>query len=366
MPPKQAEPTGTERAALEAKRGLASCHRLYAVEGVEVRAAADPDSTLVDFVGHASVTGKGYDMYDGPEKGGWTEYVDRGAFKRTLGRNPDVAFLLNHTGLTMARTKAGSLTLREDSVGLEAKAQLNTARSDVKDVVIAMQDKNVDEMSFAFRVKADAWSDDDTERTLTEVSLHKGDVSVVNFGANPATSAQLNSAANALEVLASLDPEAAMAELRSGDGIDLGRLARARDNVLALHRQMKPAKTSGLMNLDAARAVQDGGVKVQLSPQIPAHRTGVCTEPGFDRRGAAAGAAGNRAVLRYMHAWVDPDGDPESPDSYRFPHHEPRIGSPANLPAVRHALSLLPQADMGADQKVAIERHLRRHLEDVG
>ena len=65
------------------------------------------------------------------------------------------------------------------------------------------------------RSQADRWSEDDTERTLTEVSLHKGDVSVVNFGANPATSAQLNSAADALEVLATLDPEAAMAELRS-------------------------------------------------------------------------------------------------------------------------------------------------------
>jgi hypothetical protein len=190
---------------------------------------------------------------------------------------------------------------------------------------------------------------------------------VVNFGANPATSAELNSAADALEILAALDPEAAMAELRSGDGVDMGRLTRARDNVLALHRQAKPErKTPGRLSLAEARAIADGDVAVQLSPQIPAHRTGVSTEPGFDRRGAAAGAAGHQAVLRYMHAWVDPAGDPESPDSYRFAHHEPHIGAPANLPAVRHALSLLTQADMGADQKAAIEYHLRRHLEDVG
>jgi hypothetical protein len=33
---------------------------------------------------------------------------------------------------------------------------------------------------------------------------------------------------------------------------------------------------------------------------------------------------------------------------------------------VRHALSLLPETDLPADQKAAVERHLRRHLDDAG
>jgi hypothetical protein len=55
----------------------------------------------------------------------------------------------------------------------------------------------MDEMSFAFRVKAQIWStatgfnDPQSHRLITEVSLHKGDVSVVNFGANPTTAAEL-------------------------------------------------------------------------------------------------------------------------------------------------------------------------------
>lgn len=336
--------------------------RAIAAAGFELRAKGDG----LTLTGYASVFNNGYEVLGGPPYG-WTERVDPGAFDVTLAAKPDLHLLINHEGMPLARTKSGTLQLSTDSKGLLVEASLDRRDPDVQRLETKMERGDMDEMSFAFRVKADAWSDDDTERTLTEVSLHKGDVSVVNFGANPATSAQLNSAANALEVLAALDPEAAMAELRSGDGIDLGRLTRARDNMLALHRELKPERRApGRLSLAEARAIEDGDVAVRLSAQIPAHRTGVSSEPGFDRRGAAVGAVGNQAVLRYMHAWVNPDGDPEAPDSYRFPHHEPHIGAPANLPAVRHALSLLPQADMDADQKASIERHLRRHLEEAG
>ena len=54
-----------------------------------------------------------------------------------------------------------------------------------------MQRGDMNEMSFAFRVLKQVWSENDTQRRITEISLDKGDVSLVNFGANPATSAQL-------------------------------------------------------------------------------------------------------------------------------------------------------------------------------
>jgi HK97 family phage prohead protease len=191
--------TEPDRASLEPLRGLGAAQRDYAVSGIELRAATD-GSTLVDFYGHASVTNKGYDMYGGPDKGGWTEYVDKGAFKKTLSEKPDVAFLVNHGGLTLARTKAGTLKLREDDVGLEVKAQLDTRVSIVNDVVVLMEAGNLDEMSFAFRVVKQAWLDADgeevpwwdlagIERHIREVSIQKGDVSLVNYGANPHTDA---------------------------------------------------------------------------------------------------------------------------------------------------------------------------------
>ncbi|MFJ6730002.1 HK97 family phage prohead protease [Streptomyces sp. NPDC091281] len=313
--------------------------------------------------GYASVFNKPYDVYGGPPYG-WSEEVDPAAFDVTLGARADVHLLINHDGMPLARTKSGTLKLSTDTTGLHVEAGLEPSDPDVQRLMPKMTRRDMDEMSFGFRVKNDEWNEDYTQRRLLEVSLHKGDVSVVNFGANPATSVQLNSASDALEMLAALDPEAAMAELRS-DGVGLERLTRARDNVLALHRQMKPQpKVPGRLTLAEARAIADGEVDVSLAAQIPSHSAGV-TADALDRRAATAAAAGSQVVLRYMHAWVDPDGDPEAADSYRFAHHEPRIGSPASLPAVRHALSLLPQAAMPDEAKAAAERHLRRHLDDA-
>jgi hypothetical protein len=42
-------------------------------------------------------------------------------------------------------------------------------------------------MSFAFRVTRQEWSPDYSQRDITEVNLSKGDVSIVNYGANPHT-----------------------------------------------------------------------------------------------------------------------------------------------------------------------------------
>lgn len=189
------------KAAANRERG--EVRRNYAVEGIEVRAGGG-DSTIVDFYGHASVTGLGYDMYGGPDKGGWVEYIDKGAFKRTLAQKPDVAFLINHEGMTLARTKAGTLTLAEDEVGLEVKAQLDTRVSVSNDLVLLMEAGNIDEMSFAFRVVDQVWMTKDgdevpwwdlagVERHIREVNINKGDVSAVNYGANPFTDAALRS-----------------------------------------------------------------------------------------------------------------------------------------------------------------------------
>jgi len=197
------ESSEVERAKLEPKRGLSLVQREFTVADVEIRAQNDT-STVVDFYGHATVYGKGYEMYGGPDKGGWIEFVDAGAGKKTLSEKPDVAFLVNHEGLTLARTKAGTLQLREDKVGLEVKAQLDTRVSIVNDIRVLMEAGNLDEMSFGFRVTRQKWLDADgqevpwwdlagIERHITEYNLNKGDVSIVNYGANPYTDASVRS-----------------------------------------------------------------------------------------------------------------------------------------------------------------------------
>ena len=42
-------------------------------------------------------------------------------------------------------------------------------------------------MSFGFRVTGQKWSDDYSDRYISAVNLHRGDVSIVSYGANPFT-----------------------------------------------------------------------------------------------------------------------------------------------------------------------------------
>ena len=156
--------------------------RAYPAE-FQVRSLANQ---RVELTGYASTVNRPYVMHD--MFGEYTEQVRSGAFAKTLADGADVAFLTNHGGLTLARTKTNSLQLREDATGLHTVAQLNTQRTDARDLLTAIEDGEITEMSFAFRIVRQEWDEDYENRSLVEVNLDRGDVSAVNFGANPNTS----------------------------------------------------------------------------------------------------------------------------------------------------------------------------------
>ena len=156
-------------------------HRPF--QGMELR-SKDDGNTLV-FTGYASVTDTPYEMEDW--LGTYTETVSRGAFTKTLSEGADVPFKLNHDGMTLARTKSGTMRLAEDSTGLHVEADLDARNPVVQGIQSAMERGDLDEMSFAFRVTRQEWNNDYTERWINEVNLNKGDVSIVNYGANPHT-----------------------------------------------------------------------------------------------------------------------------------------------------------------------------------
>ena len=83
--------------------------------------------------GVASVTDTPYEMWDA--FGPYDEIVARSAFDKTLTAGPDVAFLVNHKGLTMARTTTGTLELAMTDAGLSSQAWLNPKRQDVADLI---------------------------------------------------------------------------------------------------------------------------------------------------------------------------------------------------------------------------------------
>ena len=162
--------------------------RSFALDGAQLRST--PNGTggeVLTFSGYACVTNRSYEMTD--LAGPYPELVRSGAFADTLGKNPDVPLLLNHDGLTLARTKSGTLTLSEDSTGLLTEARLDPKNSIVQNIRSAMERRDLDEMSFAFRVNDlnSGWNDDYTERSFGSLDINKGDVSVVTFGANPHT-----------------------------------------------------------------------------------------------------------------------------------------------------------------------------------
>lgn len=169
--------------------------------GAVVRAASkielrtkDEDNGLT-FHGIASVTERAYDMWDmfGP----YTEVVSAGAFADSLARvDLDVPLVLNHDSMRrIARTTNGSLALSETDDGLDVlAANLDPTDADVAYILPKLRAGLIDEMSFAFTIDAGQWSPDYTEYRIERVNLHRGDVAIVGYGANPHTSIEARTA----------------------------------------------------------------------------------------------------------------------------------------------------------------------------
>ena len=154
--------------------------RTYTVRNVETRKEDDGKMRLS---GYAAV----FNNASVPLP--FIEYIAPGAFRKTLSETPDVRLLINHEGLPLARTKNGTLTLTEDEVGLRFDAELPDT-NEARDLYTLIERGDVDQMSFAFRVIRQKFNKDRSERTLTEVSLSDGDVSVVTYPAYPTTSVE--------------------------------------------------------------------------------------------------------------------------------------------------------------------------------
>jgi len=155
------------------------------------------DIELREVQGSNGMTFEGYAaVFNSPSQpigGQFTEYVQPGAFKRSLQARNDIKLLWNHdTGQVLGSTRAGTLTLVEDSVGLKAIAQLPDTQLG-RDTSVLLKRGDVANMSFGFSVpaKGDSWSEDGSVRHLNSVRLHE--VSIVSFPAYTATTASVRS-----------------------------------------------------------------------------------------------------------------------------------------------------------------------------
>jgi HK97 family phage prohead protease len=135
--------------------------------------------------GYASMTERAYPMWDA--FGPYDEIVSAGAFDVTLAAEPMVIFRFNHAGTPMANTANGRLQLSADSLGLGDRAWINPKRADVRELITAIEDKDVTEQSFMFLINNGEWNDEFTQFRIAEVNLDRGDVGPVTYGANPYT-----------------------------------------------------------------------------------------------------------------------------------------------------------------------------------
>lgn len=162
------------------------------IRSVTLTRATSASATEAMVGGYASVTEEPYEMWDA--FGPYLEVVTAGAFAETLAASPLVEFTVNHGaggGLPMAHTRNGTLELTEDEIGLRFAATVDPRRSDVADLLSALARGDMAEASFKFRIDVGVWSPDFDFFRINSVDIDHGDVSAVNFGANPAASSQI-------------------------------------------------------------------------------------------------------------------------------------------------------------------------------
>ena len=323
--PEKAAKMKSAKSASPAKTGRA---RLYSEEfraelrtSSEIRSVRqmDPDSRVAQrfemrevdngtggsslrFSGYASIVETPYEVSDmfGP----YQETIARNAFAKTLKDGAAVNFLCNHDGVSMATTRAGTLKLSSDSTGLYTEATLNLSRPDVQIVRAAVADGDLDEMSFAFRATKQEWDEDYTARMIQEVNLHQGDVSVVNFGANPATGGTV-ALRSRLDVYGITfdDLYGALSELRAGASISAANM-KTLSTVLSLvdaadtnvdHALVELSHMMGVKNPDIA---QDAAMdKDDPSKNSPPSTTDQNSKSNGEEDPPASGSTSRKALV---------------------------------------------------------------------
>jgi uncharacterized protein len=113
---------------------------------------------------------------------GWfSERVMPGAFTKTLKEN-DIRGLINHdANLILGRNKVGTLSLKEDDIGLYGEIQ-DPDTSYSRDLIKSLERGDIDQASFGFWTINDSWHIQDGKDVRDLVELKLLEVTVATFG----------------------------------------------------------------------------------------------------------------------------------------------------------------------------------------
>jgi len=225
------EEENRERVSVEA-RDMAKIETRTNTAQFEVRELDGGGST---FTGYAAV-------FNSPsEPLPFTETIAPGAFKRSLQSRNDVKLLWNHdSGIVLGSTRAGTLRLEEDNIGLRVSADLPDTQAG-RDAAYLIRRGDVDAMSFGFSVPkgGDEWVSEN-ERVLRSVRIFE--TSVVAFPAYTGTAG--STSVRELERVA------------TRAAVDADELA---DAMLAMESGLDLSKDQANLLIDVANKLSDSG-----------------------------------------------------------------------------------------------------------
>jgi uncharacterized protein len=162
-------------------------NRNHVRRALEVRNLKGNKGSLVNVEGSPILYNVPYRVQD--SFGEFTETMRPGVAAHLI-EAADCRFLYGHGGVPMARTKSGTMRLRDTRDALTFEAQVDIRQKIANDLVIAIERGDVSQMSVSFVVETDHWDSDYSTRSVTRFR-ELLDVSAVCYPASPATSISL-------------------------------------------------------------------------------------------------------------------------------------------------------------------------------
>lgn len=119
----------------------------------------------------------------------------------------------------------------------------------------------------------------------------------------------------------------------------------------------------GMNNLAEIRAIKSN-IATIYKAAIPPRSAEVGTDewdPTFIKK------LDDPKILRLIHAWMDPEGDPSKRSSYQFPHHtaDGKLSIPALVTAGRAVMRVKDDEPIPNEDVLGVKKHLKRHFLDV-
>lgn len=141
-----------------------------------------------------------------PDGTRYVEQVAEGVFNRAIANNPDILLKINHDRV-LGGSKDGTITLKEDNIGLHAEARFQD-----DEVRQAAEAGKITGWSFGFNCLEDAWSYTDEyykRRVLKDIQLNEVSILIGRTPAYAGTSYEMR------------DKEERLIETRSFSGVNV-------------------------------------------------------------------------------------------------------------------------------------------------